>query len=55
MDEYMYAIFFAAVAVDVFVRWWRGSRTSSQLPDRQRSGAHARAYGERVVVGEFYE
>lgn len=31
MNEYMYGIFFAAVAADLLVRWWRSARPLAEL------------------------
>ena len=31
MNEYMYGIFFASIAVDLFVRWWRNAHPVPEL------------------------
>ena len=56
MDEYMYAIFLAAIAVDLLVRWWAGRQSPSPPAERLRPSARAGMPGERAAaVGGFYE
>jgi len=54
MNEYMYSIFFAAIAIDLLIRWARRGHPSP-VPVLSRESRAPRTAGNTPSVGEAYE